>query len=154
LHQTIRKVTEDFNNRWHFNTSIAALMELLNTLHDEEANLSKAALDQILPAVVLLIGPFAPYLAEELWEQLGRTGPVFRQAWPPFDENLAKEDAADVVLQVNGKVRGRLSVPFGTPQSDIEKLALADPKAKQFIDGKAVMKIIVVPDKLVNIVVR
>jgi len=154
LHQTIRKVTEDFNNRWHFNTSIAALMEVLNTLHDEEANLSRAALDQILPALVLLIGPFAPYLAEELWEQLGRTGPVFRQEWPAFDEALAKEDAADVVLQVNGKVRGRLSVPFGTPQTDIEKLALADPKAKQFIDGKAVMKIIVVPDKLVNIVVR
>jgi leucyl-tRNA synthetase len=154
LHQTIRKVTEDFNNRWHFNTSIAALMELLNTLHDEEANLSMSALDQILPAVVLLMGPFAPYLAEELWEQLGRTGPVFRQAWPAFDEALAKEDAADVVLQVNGKVRGRLSVPFGTPQAEIEKLALADPKAKQFIDGKAVTKIIVVPDKLVNIVVR
>jgi len=154
LHQTIRKVTEDFNNRWHFNTSIAALMELLNTLHDEEASLSQAALDQILPALVLLIGPFAPYLEEELWEQLGRTGPVFRQAWPAFDEGLAQEDAADVVLQVNGKVRGRLSVPFGTPQTDIEKLALADPKEKQFIDGKPVVKIIVVPDKLVNIVVR
>jgi leucyl-tRNA synthetase len=154
LHQIIRKVTEDFNNRWHFNTSIAALMELLNTVHDEEANLSREALDQLLPAIVLLIGPFAPYLAEELWEQLGRTGPVFRQAWPAYDEALAKEDAADVVLQVNGKVRGRLSVPFGTPQAEIEKLALADPKAKQFIDGKPVMKIIVVPDKLVNIVVR
>ena len=154
LHQTIQKVTEDFNNRWHFNTSIAALMELLNTLHDEEANLSRAALDQILPALVLLIGPFAPYLAEELWEQLGRTGPVFRQPWPVFDPALAKEDAADVVLQVNGKVRGRLSVPFGTPQAEIEKLALADPKAQQFIDGKQVAKIIVVPDKLVNIVVR
>ena len=154
LHQTIQKVTEDFNNRWHFNTSIAALMELLNTLNDEEANLSRAALDQILPALVLLIGPFAPYLAEELWEQLGRTGPVFRQPWPAFDEALAKEDAADVVLQVNGKVRGRLSVPFGTPQAEIEKLALADPKVQPFIAGKQVVKIIVVPDKLVNIVVR
>jgi leucyl-tRNA synthetase len=154
LHQTIEKVTDDFNNRWHFNTSIAALMELLNTLNDEDANLSRAALDQILPALVLLIGPFAPYLAEELWEQLGRTGPVFRQPWPVFDPALAKEDAADVVLQVNGKVRGRLSVSFGTPQAEIEKLALADPKAQQFIDGKQVVKIIVVPDKLVNIVVR
>jgi len=154
LHQTIQKVTEDFNNRWHFNTSIAALMELLNTLNDEEANLSRAALDQILPSVVLLIGPFAPYLAEELWEQLGRTGPVFRQPWPAFDEALAKEDAADVVLQVNGKVRGRLSVPFGIPQTEIEKLALADPKVQPFIMGKQVVKIIVVPDKLVNIVVR
>ena len=154
LHQTIQKVTEDFNNRWHFNTSIAALMELLNTLNDEEVNLSLAALDQILPALVLLVGPFAPYLAEELWEQLGRKGPVFRQTWPTFDPALAKEDAADVVLQVNGKVRGRLSVPFGTPQAEIEKLALADPKAQQFIDGKQVVKIIVVPDKLVNVVVR
>ena len=154
LHQTTQKVTEDFNNRWHFNTSIAALMELLNTLHDEEAHLSRAALDQVLPALVLLIGPFAPYLAEELWEQLGRKGPVFRQPWPAFDPVLAKEDAADVVLQVNGKVRGRLSVPFGTPQAEIEKLALADPKVQPFIDGKQVVKIIVVPDKLVNIVVR
>jgi len=154
LHQTIQKVTEDFNNRWHFNTSIAALMELLNTLYDEDANLSRAALDQILPSLVLLIGPFAPYLAEELWEQLGRSGPVFRQPWPAFDPALAKEDAADVVLQVNGKVRGRLSVPFGTPQAEIEKLSLADPKAQQFIEGKQVVKIIVVPDKLVNIVVR
>jgi leucyl-tRNA synthetase len=154
LHQTIQKVTEDFNNRWHFNTSIAALMELLNTLNDEDANLSRAALDQILPALVLLIGPFAPYLAEELWEQLGRKGPVFRQPWPAFDPALAKEDAADVVLQVNGKVRGRLSVPFGTPQAEIEKLALADSKVQPFIVGKQVVKIIVVPDKLVNIVVR
>jgi leucyl-tRNA synthetase len=154
LHQTIQKVTEDFNNRWHFNTSIAALMELLNTLNDEDANLSRMALDQILPSLVLLIGPFAPYLAEELWEQLGRTGPVFRQSWPAFDPALAKEDAADVVLQVNGKVRGRLSVPFGTPQAEIEKLALADPKVQPFIAGKQVVKIIVVPDRLVNIVVR
>jgi leucyl-tRNA synthetase len=154
LHQTIQKVTEDFNNRWHFNTSIAALMELLNTLYDEDANLSRRALDQILPSLVLLIGPFAPYLSEELWEQLGRSGPVFRQPWPAFDPALAKEDAADVVLQVNGKVRGRLSVPFGTPQAEIEKLALADPKAQPFIEGKQVVKTIVVPDKLVNIVVR
>jgi leucyl-tRNA synthetase len=154
LHQTIRKVTEDFNNRWHFNTSIAALMELLNTLSDEEPNLSRAALDQILPDLVLLLGPFAPYVAEELWEQLGRTGPVFRQTWPAFDEELAKEEAADVVLQVNGKVRGRLSVPFGTPQAEIEKLALADPKAQPFLAGKQVVKVIVVADKLVNIVVR
>ena len=108
LHQTIRKVTEDFNNRWHFNTSIAALMELVNMLYEEEARLSRAALDQILPALTLLLGPFAPYIAEELWEQLGRTGPVFRQPWPAYDEELAKEDAAEIVLQVNGKLRGRI----------------------------------------------
>jgi leucyl-tRNA synthetase len=154
LHQTIRKVTEDFDNRWHFNTSIAALMELINTLYDEEAGLSAAALGQILPSLSLLLGPFAPYLAEELWEQLGRKGPVFRQPWPTYDEALAKEDAADIVLQVNGKVRGRLSVAFGTSEDELKKLALADPKVQPFIEGKQVVKVIVVPDKLVNIVVK
>ncbi len=154
LHQTIRKVTEDFNNRWHFNTSIAALMELLKTLNDEEENLSGEAIVQILPSLILLLGPFAPYVAEELWERIGRTGPVFRQKWPEYDSELAKEDAAEVVLQVNGKVRGRISVPFGTGQAELEKLALADPKVQPFIAGKQVVKVIVVPDKLVNIVVR
>ncbi|HLH38967.1 MAG TPA: leucine--tRNA ligase [Bryobacteraceae bacterium] len=154
LHQTIRKVTEDFNNRWHFNTSIAALMELLNTLQDEEANLSREALDQILPALVLMLGPFAPYIAEELWEQLGRPGPVFRQAWPRYDPELAREDLAEVVVQVNGKVRGRLFVPFGSSRQELEKLALADPKSQPFLAGKQVVKAIVVPDKLVNIVVK
>ena len=154
LHQTIRKVTEDFDNRWHFNTSIAALMELLNALNEEEARLSGGALDRILPDLVLLLAPFAPYTAEELWEQLGRTGPVFRQRWPAYDEVLAKEEAAEVVLQVNGKLRGRIWVPFGTPAAELERLALADPKVQPFIEGKQVVKAIVVADKLVNIVVR
>jgi leucyl-tRNA synthetase len=154
LHQTIRKITEDFSNRWHFNTSIAALMELINTLTEEEANLSRDAIDKILPSLALMLAPFAPYIAEELWEQLGRTGPVFRQSWPTYDEELAKEEAADVVLQVNGKVRGRLSVQFGTTKEDLERLALADPKAHSFVDGKQVVRVIVVPDKLVNIVVK
>jgi leucyl-tRNA synthetase len=154
LHQTIRKVTEDFDNRWHFNTSVAALMELINTLYDEEAALSRAALDQILPSLTLMLGPFAPYLAEELWEQLGRKGPVFRQPWPVYDQQLAQEDAAEVVLQVNGKVRGRIFVPFGADKLMLEKAALADPKTQPFLDGKQVVKVIVVPDKLVNIVVK
>ena len=151
LHQTIRKVTEDFDNRWHFNTSIAALMELLNTLCDEEAGLSRAALDRILPDVTLMLEPFAPYTAEELWEQLGRTGPVFRQAWPSYDAELAKEEAAEIVLQVNGKLRGRLSVPFGTTEEELKRLALCDPKVQPSMEGKNVVKVIVVPDKLVNI---
>jgi leucyl-tRNA synthetase len=137
LHQTIRKVTEDFDNRWHFNTSIAALMELINRLYDEEAGLSGAALDQILPSLALLLGPFAPYLAEELWEQLGRKGPVFRQPWPAYDEALAKEDAAEIVLQVNGKMRGRMFVPFGTPEDELKKLAQARSQDPAILDREA-----------------
>ncbi len=129
-------------------------MELINALYAEEDHLSREALDQILPALVLLLGPFAPFLAEELWEALGRTGPVFRQSWPAYDAELAKEDLAEVVLQVNGKVRGRLQVPFGSPREEMEKLALADAKVQPFTAGKQVMKVILVPDKLVNIVVK
>ena len=154
LHQTIAKVTDDFSNRWHFNTSIAALMELMNELYAEEAKLSREALDQILPTLTLLLGPFAPYVAEELWEALGRTGPVFRQKWPEADEAMAKEDLAEVVLQVNGKVRGRTFVAFGTSKDLLERLAMGDPKLKPLLEGKQVVKVIVIPDKLVNIVVR
>jgi leucyl-tRNA synthetase len=154
LHQTIRKITEDFDKRWHFNTSIAALMELVNVLHDEEAALSGKALGEILPALALLLGPFAPYTAEELWERLGRAGPVFRQRWPAFDAELAKEDLAEVVVQVNGKLRAKLRVPFGIPRQELEQAALADARVQPFLEARQVAKVVVVPDKLVNIVAR
>jgi leucyl-tRNA synthetase len=154
LHQLIHRLTDDFDARWHFNTSIAGLMELLNVLYDEEAKLSRAALDQILPSLVLLLAPFAPFVAEEMWEVLGRTGPVFRQPWPTYDPALEKEDAAEVILQVNGKLRGRLTVAFGMPAAELEKTALADPRLQPSLDGKQILKIVVVADKLVNIVVK
>src|SRR5258706_169300 len=90
LHQAIPKVTEDFDNRWHFNPSIAALMELINTLEQNEPNLTRPGIDAILPSLVLLLGPFAPYTAEELWDHLGRVGPVFRQTWPQNEEEMTK----------------------------------------------------------------
>ncbi|MEQ1945823.1 MAG: leucine--tRNA ligase [Bryobacteraceae bacterium] len=154
LHQTIRKVTEDFDNRWHFNTSIAALMELINELYDQEAGLSRGVLDRILWDLVLLLAPFAPFMAEELWEQMGREGPVFRRQWPGWDDELVKEDTLEIPVQVNGKLRTRIAVPLGTSQADLEKIAQADPKVQPFIEGKTVAKVIVVPEKLVNIVVR
>jgi leucyl-tRNA synthetase len=153
LHQTIRKVTDDFETRWHFNTSLAAIMELVNELYQHEAGVSAAAMGEVLPALVLLLSPFAPYAAEELWEQLGRRGPVLRVPWPGFDAALAAEDEVEVVLQVKGKVRGRLLVPRQTPAEELERLALADAKIQPYLDGKKVLKVVVVPDKLVNIVV-
>ena len=124
-------------------------------MYDEEAKLSRAALDQILPSLVLLLGPFAPYLAEELWEQLGRTGPVFRQPWPAYDEELAKEDAAEVVLQVNGKVRGRIVRALRHAARGAGEARAGRPQSRsRSSTGKQVVKVIVVPDKLVNIVVR
>jgi leucyl-tRNA synthetase len=154
LHQTVRKVTEDFESRWHFNTSIAAIMELMNELQALEQQLSRAALAEILEKLVLLLAPFVPYLAQELWEELGRTGPVFRQAWPDYDPELAREQEAEVVVQVNGKVRGHIMVPFGAPRDELERRALQDAKVQTFLKGKQVIKIITVPDKLVSIVVK
>jgi len=154
LHQTLRKVTEDFESRWHFNTSIAAIMELVNELYAAEAELSEGTVKEVIEKLVLLLGPFAPYVAEEMWEELGRTGPVCRQAWPEFDPELAREEEAEIVVQVNGKLRSRLTAPFGTPKEELERLARADEKVASQLDGKQVVKVIVVPDKLVNIVVR
>ena len=153
LHQTVRKVTSDFDSRWHFNTSIASLMELTNELYQLEANLSSSH-PEICRTVTLLLAPFAPYTAQELWSDLGNTGPAFRQPWPNFDPELAKEDLAEIPVQVNGKLRGHLHVPFGTQKDELESLALANDKVQSFVQGKQIIKIVVVPDRLVNIVVR
>ena len=153
LHQTIRKITEDFESRWHFNTSISGIMELMNALVDEEPRLSASTIAQVLEKLTLLLGPFAPYLAQEIWEELGHSGPVFRETWPSYDLELAKEDLAVIVVQVNGKVRSHIQAAFGTPGDVLQALALEEPKVRPFIAGKQVVKVIVVPDKLVNIVV-
>jgi len=154
LNQTIKKITEDFDSRWHFNTSIAALMEFTNLLHSLEKQISKPVMEEALEKLTLMLEPFAPFLAEELWEALGRTGPVFHQRWPDYDEALAREESAEVVIQVNGKLRGRIFADFGTPRESLERLALGDAKVQTLLDGKKIVKIIVVPDKLVNIVVK
>jgi leucyl-tRNA synthetase len=154
LHQTLRQITDDFEGRWHFNTSIAALMGLMNVLTDLEKDLSAPVIAEILEKLTLMLEPFAPYLAEELWEEQGRDGPVFHHAWPEYDPELAREEEAEVVIQVNGKLRGRINVAFGTPREALEKLALADTKVQPLLDGRQIVKVIVVPDKLVNIVVK
>ncbi len=154
LHQTIRKITNDFDSRWHFNTSIASVMELVNELYHVEDKLSGVATRQICEKLTLLLGPFAPYTAQDLWDALGYGGPVFREEWPSYDPELAKEDLAEIPVQVNGKLRAHLHVPFGVPKEELEKLALAHEKVQPFTKGKKVVKVVVIPDKLVNIVVK
>ena len=154
LHQTIQKITTDFDGRWHFNTSIASLMELLNELTSLESRLSPPCLREVSEKLTLMIAPFAPYVAEDLWESLGNRGPVFRQAWPTYDPVLAKEELAEIPVQVNGKLRAHLEVPFGTTEQELERLALQHERVKLFTSGKQVVKVVVIPDKLVNIVVK
>jgi leucyl-tRNA synthetase len=154
LHQTLQRITDDFESRWHFNTSIAALMELMNTLIEYEKQISLRVMAEVLEKLTLMLEPFAPYLAEEIWEEQGKAGPVFQHAWPAYDPALARDEEAEIVIQINGKVRGRVYVAFGTPRETLEKQAMSDAKIQPLLDGKQVVKVIVVPDKLVNIVVK
>ncbi len=159
LHQTIKRITDEFTGRWHFNTCVSALMSLMN-----EFNLLRPAIDSgVVPmsvvaeaqsSLALLLQPFAPYLAHELWEMIGEKGSLLKQSWPQFDPELAKEEEIEIAVQVNGKVRARLLVAAGTSDEDVRQLALKDPKVLGSMDGKQVVKAIVVPNKLVNIVVK
>jgi leucyl-tRNA synthetase len=126
----------------------------VNVLYAEEANLSNAASSELLEKLALMLAPFAPYISQEIWEELGKVGPVFRQPWPEFNSELAKEDEAEIVVQVNGKLRTRIYAPFGVTKNQLESLALADDRVKAVLDGKQVVKVIAVPDKLVNIVAK
>jgi leucyl-tRNA synthetase len=157
LHQTIAKITQDFEGRWHFNTCIAAVMELVNEIQGadaELANLPPAVTLEIFRSLVLLLAPFAPHLVAELWEQLGETGSVLRAPWPESDPELAKEDKLTIPVQINGKLVVLISVDVGADANSIEVAALADEKIKARIEGKTVVKIILVPGKLVNLVVK
>jgi leucyl-tRNA synthetase len=154
LHQTIGKITTDFDSRWHFNTSIASLMELVNELYALESGLTGSAIREICESITLMLAPFAPYTAQDLWAELGHDEPVFRHAWPKFDPELAKDDLLEIPVQVNGKLRAHIHAPHGTSKEELEKLAFANEKIKPFVEGKQIVKVVVVPDRLVNIVVK
>jgi leucyl-tRNA synthetase len=159
LHQTIVKITLDFSGRWHFNTCIAAIMELVNAIVASEAamdsgEISPSAVSEVFHHLTLLLAPFAPFLAAELWEQLGGQGAAFRVAWPVADPELAREAEIEIPVQVNGKLANVVTVPAGSDEPTIQAAAQADAKVAARIAGKTLVKVIVVPGKLVNIVVR
>jgi leucyl-tRNA synthetase len=172
LHQTIAKITLDFEGRWHFNTSVAAIMELVNEIQAVDAQLAAGevpapVMRELLTTLVLLLAPFAPYLAAELWEELGGEGPVLhpgekdpspgtpvlRAPWPLSNPDLAREDELEIPVQINGKLVTVVRVPTGSA-AVIEAAALADPKIVSRIAGKTLAKVIVVPGKTVNLVVK
>jgi leucyl-tRNA synthetase len=159
LHQTIKRVTDDFKGRWHFNTCIAAIMELVNELYGAEEKIAQGSiplslLGEVQRDLVLLLAPFAPYLAHELWETLGERESLLRAAWPNYDPALAKEEEIEIPVQVNGKLRGRILVPADASEDRVRERAFADEKVRAAIAGKQFVNWIYVPGKLVNIVVR
>jgi leucyl-tRNA synthetase len=159
LHQTIKRVSVDFQGRWHFNTSIAAIMELVNELYNQERAIAQGIVSAGLLArvqrdLVLMLAPFAPYLAHELWEMLGEKGSLLHAPWPKYDPELAKEEEIQIPVQVNGKLRNVVVVPADASEEEIREAAMADEKIAAAIAGKQIVKVIVVPKKLVNAVVR
>ena len=156
-HLTIKKVTEDIEREFHFNTAISALMEMVNEMYDYTSkgfspDKHGPVLRSAMDALMLLIAPFAPHFAEELWESLGNKESIANAPWPKYDPEAIVASELTVIVQVNGKVRSKLMLPAGASDKDIESAALADPKVKEFTNGKTPKKVIVVQGKLVNVV--
>jgi leucyl-tRNA synthetase len=155
-HQTVRRVTQDFETRWHFNSAIAQIMELTNAIYAAEPleeNLRPEVRKEVLELVTLMLAPMTPHLAEELWETLGHSDGLWNANWPAFNPELTKDEEVEIVVQVNGRVRGKVKVAAGTGQEEVLKLAHADSGAAAHLAGKTVRKVIFVGDKLLNIVV-
>ena len=152
-HRTIRKVTEDID-RFHFNTAISAVMELVNAIYQFESKTSQSAsvLREAIVMSVVLLSPFVPHIAEELWHALGCRESVLLTQWPEYDSAATVEEDVLIVIQVNGKLRDRMSVPVSMEEKDLKKNALSRPRIQTFTQGKQVRKVIVVPKKLINIV--
>jgi leucyl-tRNA synthetase len=156
VHQTLRRVTSDFETRWHFNSAIALIMELTNDIYAQEPleqGTRPELRKEVLELLTLMLTPMTPHLAEELWEMLGHNDGLWKAGWPAFNEELAREDEVEIPVQVNGRVRARVKVAAGSAESDVVRVALALPAIANHVNGKRVVKQIYVPDKLLNLVV-
>jgi leucyl-tRNA synthetase len=157
-HQTIRKVSGDMDSHFHFNTAISAIMELVNTLFAETGENANEVVEpdvirESVESILLLLAPMVPHFCEELWQLTGHVQPLSETPWPKFNAQAAKDDEITLVIQINGKVRSRLLVQADQNGEKLEKKALADKKVQKFIGDKQIRKIIVVKNKLINIVV-
>ncbi len=156
IHRTIKRVTSDIEKEYQFNTAIARLMEFVNEVYsydpvkEEDRKIFKFALKNFL----ILLSPFAPHIAEELWREIGQVDFILKQPWPKYHEELALEQMIELVVQINGKVRSKIMIPLGLSDEELKKIALEDEKIKQWLNGKEILKVITVKGKLVNIVVK
>ena len=157
LHVTIKRVTSDIGDRFNFNTAISAIMELVNAMYllkEQVSQPNSGLLRETASVLLRLLSPFAPHITEELWHEVIGEGSVHKQQWPVCDPAAMEVDEVEIVLQINGKVRDKITVPSGYSGDALEKLALEQDKVKQMLEGRQVVKIISVPQKLVNIVVK
>lgn len=155
-HQTLRRVTQDFETRWHFNSAIALIMELTNEIYAAEPlepNIRPEIRREALEKLVLMLAPMTPHLSEELWEMLGHTEGLWTVSWPQYSEELARENEVEIPVQVNGRLRGKVKVAAGAAQDEVVALAQAESSVAPHVSGKQLKKIVFVPDKLLNLVV-
>jgi len=155
VHQTLAKVGDDVGRRRTFNTAIAAVMELLNALarFSDASPQGRAVMQEALDLVVLMLSPFVPHAARAMWQALGHATDVVDERWPAVDESALAQDTVEIVVQVNGKLRGRVQVSAGADEAVAREAALADPGVARFVAGQPVRKLIYVPGKLVNVVI-
>lgn len=157
-HLTIKKVTEDIEDRFHFNTAISSIMELVNLLYQikektQEDMATLAVFREALESIVILLSPFVPHICEELWERLGQKGSISLVPWPKYDEQVLKEEEIMLIVQINGKLRGRITVGANSSDEELKKAIFANPRIQELLKGKTVKRFVVVPKKLVNLVV-
>jgi len=157
-HETIQRVTSDMEKTFHFNAAIAQIMELANAtdafgLAPDSGEQQRAVYRHAVETSLLLLSPFAPHIAEELWEEIGNPPGITRADWPALDPEALKREEIEIVVQINGRLRGRMVVPAGASNADVERLALDADNVRRHLNGKQIRKVVVVPNKLVNIAV-
>jgi leucyl-tRNA synthetase len=158
LNESVKKITHDLDGAFHFHTAISTIMELMNAIDEikvdnSSSDQAKAVFRDAIEKVIVLISPFAPHISEELWKELGHTGGILSAKWPEVVEAALHRDEIQMALQVNGKVRGQITVPSTATKEEIEALALTDEAVLKWSEGKTIKKVIVVPGRLVNIAV-
>ena len=155
VHTTIKRVTDDAGTRFNFNTAISAIMELVNGLYQyrELPDCNKAVMAEAVDTLILVLAPFIPHVTEELWQAVGHDNSVHKQQWPVVDEQALVADEVTVIVQINGKVRDKIVMPINVDKAEAEKIALSQPKIADMVAGKVIKKVVVVPNKLINIVV-
>jgi leucyl-tRNA synthetase len=158
-HLTIKKVTEDIENRFHFNTAISAVMELVNLLYQGEEKGKDSdphtlgVMREALESVVILLSPIVPHIGEELWEMLGYTDSISQVPWPKYEEEVIKEKEVLLVIQVNGKLRGRIMVGVHASENEVKEAVLANQRIQELLQGQPIKKFVLIPKRLVNLVV-
>ena len=152
----VKKVSDDAGGRFQFNTAISTIMEFVNELYryKELPDVNEGLINACIEKLVLILSPFTPHVCEEMWEYLGHTGSLYNVGWPAYDESALVKDSVEIVIQINGKVKEKMSVASGLGRDELQKTVMESEAAVRAVDGRNIVKVIAVPDKLVNIVVK